>query len=38
MKIFPYRDAKGNTLQWYAQSDRLPHEWEMSNGLLPARQ
>lgn len=26
MKIFPYRDAKGNTLQWYAQSDRLPHE------------
>lgn len=38
MKIFPYRDAKGNTLQWYAQSDRLPHEWEMSNGPLPARQ
>lgn len=28
MKIFPYRDAKGNTLQWYAQSDRLPHEME----------
>ena len=26
MKIFPYRDAKGNTLQWYAQSDRLPNE------------
>lgn len=26
MKIFPYRDAKGNTLQWYAQSDQLPHE------------
>lgn len=26
MKIFPYRDAKGNTLQWYAQSDWLPHE------------
>ena len=26
MKIFPYRDAKGNPLQWYAQSDRLPHE------------
>lgn len=26
MKIFPYRDAKGNTLQWYAQSDRLPHK------------
>lgn len=26
MKIFPYRDAKGNTLQWYTQSDRLPHE------------
>lgn len=26
MKIFPYWDAKGNTLQWYAQSDRLPNE------------
>ena len=26
MKIFPYRDAKGNTLQWYAQRDRLPHQ------------
>lgn len=38
MKIFPYRDAKETPCNGMRKVTGFPMKWEMSNGLLPARQ